>query len=152
MSTSSKGGVSKIMGGPVCVRHTVSAAAVIGCEKHGHGYGDLREAHHQTYCLRPLGWLLRHNPLPHHPLNETNSRTLWGGKTPRRTGDRLRLETQSDPGVLYGPTFIALFTYSIGPSMDSLNLSRASLARALNPVPGNQSGIWRTVQRFVGYL
>ena len=55
MSTSSKGGVSEIMGGQVGVGRTVSAAAVIGCEKHGHECGDLREAHRQTLYPRPLG-------------------------------------------------------------------------------------------------
>jgi hypothetical protein len=35
--------------------------------------------------------------------------------------------------------------------MEVLYLSRASLATALNPVPGNQSGRCRTVQGFVNY-
>jgi len=39
---------------------------------------------------------------------------------------------------------MAFLTYSKGPSTDTLNFLRASLARALNPVLGNQSGICRT--------
>ena len=49
---------------------------------------------------------------------------------------------------------MAFLTYSKGPSIDMLNLLRASLARALNSVPGNQSGIYRTIgvrQVLVGY-
>ena len=36
--------------------------------------------------------------------------------------------------------------------MDILYFSRTSLARALNPVPGNQSGTYRTAQGFVSCL
>jgi len=49
-------------------------------------------------------------------------------------------------------TFMTLFTYSMGPSVEIWNFSRTCLAIALNSPPGNQSGRYRTVQGFVSYL
>ena len=56
---------------------------------------------------------------------------------------------QSYLRVHYGLTFMASFTYSMGPSRDIWYFSRTPLARALNPVPGNQSGRYWTVHDFV---
>ena len=49
----------------------------------------------------------------------------------------------------YELTFMAFFTYSMGLSMAIWYFLRTSLARALNPVPGNQSGTYRTVRDVV---
>jgi len=64
----------------------------------------------------------------------------------------LWLKTQFDLGPRCGPTFKAFLTYSKGPLLDTLNLSLTSLARALNPVPGNQSGMYCTIKVLVRRL
>ena len=74
------------------------------------------------------------------------------GKSLARLAVAFGSQTRSDPRVHSELTFMTLFTYSIGPSIENWNWSRTSLARALNPVPGNQSGIYRTVQGFVNCL
>ena len=65
---------------------------------------------------------------------------------------KVGFSTQPYLAVHHGLTFMASLTYSKGPSMDTRYFSRTSLARTLNPVPGNQSGRCCTVHDFVSCL
>ena len=130
-------------------RHTVSTAAIANDQKRGYGCKDLLSrptTKHGTCdisydsfvktCL--LATLQTRQTVGHYGLRNS----LTG------LAVTLGLRTRSGVGILCRQTFMAFLTYSKGPLTDILNFSRVSLASVLNPVPGNQSGMYRTIERF----